>query len=258
LLNHQDNPRNPFFRLFLFVSKYTRIGKYALHDKWDTRFESELNLAVLSFYADEAYHRVFGSGKQLDEKSVLWVFIGLIVGRRLGFGYPLITMRKGSSVKALLAGDLNIRPKEMCVLMYPIKLGMKLPNVKFVGQFPDASETINAYRKKYSAVDDVEYVGRTEEYMQLLHSRDETASADTVFFSITMIAVHPEERGRGHLRAMLNRLISNLKKNTQAEYIQVSTYDESKVEMYQHLDFSVSEEMERDGIKAWVLTMPII
>lgn len=103
----------------------------------------------------------------------------------------------------------------------------------------------------------MDFVERTDDYSQLLSTRNKIALNDTVYFTINMIAVHPKERGRGHLREMLNNLISDLKENTRAEYIYVTTYNESKVELYQHLNFSVSEKMESEGMKAWVLKMPI-
>ncbi len=56
---------------------------------------------------------------------------------------------------------------------------------------------------------------------------------------------------------MLEKLTNKFQAFPIYEYIQVSTYDQSKAELYRHLGFELAAELECNDTKAWVINMPL-
>ena len=105
-------------------------SRYRLHDTWEPDFESELTLAVSSFQSDGAFHRVFGEGRVLNEKSVTWHFIGWVMRRRYIPTRHSVTVRKDKHLKALIAGTLYCVPARADELIRAFKKGQISHKIK--------------------------------------------------------------------------------------------------------------------------------
>ena len=233
----------------------TKKPRYRLREKWKPDFESELKLAVSGFYADDAFHHAFGDGSRLNEKSILWHFIGLIINRRFSPRIWLVTVCKDKKLVAFLAGGLNVEtPKfvEFLVAWMQELILKKVTPIK--GKHEQNYQVMRDY---YGAIENKEMEQRIAQYFDQVRNVDDMPDNVPLYFLNTMIAVDPEERGLGHLRAMLEKLLETLKENPQVEYVLVSTYDKSKVEMYEQLGVFTVKKLDNNITKAWVLKLSL-
>ena len=245
----------------IFKSIFTRYKerppRYRLYDTWEPDFLSELNVAVSSFHADDAFHRVFGDSDTIPEAEIRWHFIGFILRDRSNPIRHVVTVRRNKELKAMVTGTVVCGESNFDQLTKALDDG-RVPTkpVRSMGE-RYSEQRHSDFAAVYDAVENKKLEQRIQKYFKLISKDMEVYKSMPIRFSIGMIAVGPDEQGQGHARAMVDRLIDKYKDATLVENIDVSTYDKSKVDLYTHLGFEVTDVFHFESETAWRLTLPL-
>jgi len=234
-----------------------RPPRYRISDTYNPSFKTELNLSVSSFFADEAFHRVFGNGSTLKEEEVLWHFIGHILNRRYNPYRHVVTSRRYRQLIALTAGCIVGWDDKLEQYVEMIRKG-RLP-IKYQRTYsPDNHEARHAHMAlDYKATINEQLEARLKRYFELVTTEKDEQSDNPLVYSIQQISVDLDERGKGHVRLMLDKIIETFQESEEIKYIEISTYDKAKVDLYMHLGFVSPVECNSDDLTGWRLSMPL-
>jgi len=231
--------------------------RYKLNYKWEPDFESELNVAVSSFYNDDAFHRVFGNGRKIKPEELTWHFIGFILNQRQDPIRQAITVRRNKQLKALITGTLVYGESNVSGLVDLIEKGKIKARSKSATTLKQLSEQHHKVAKEHGAIKNEALEGRLSQYFLAVDNKDEAPSTALFRFQINMVAVEPSEQAKGHMHAMFEAVQQLFGEIPKVQSIDVSTYDKVKVEMYQHLGFTITEEIKYADMEAWRLSFPL-
>ena len=230
---------------------------YKSSDAWSPEIDEELRVVISSFHADDAFQNVFGNGRQISKESISWQLIRLAIHSRLNPTGKTISVRNGPRLVALLSGSSFRAPTIYEVLRGGYIRGRMLRHFKPVNSDDSVKRYIESLREAYGSTEDEVFQERTIQYFKQLHDNQEADWIDSGSFRITVIAVDPNEQGRGHLNVLLNTLLAMLRKDARIKCLTVSTYDESKVRIYCRLGFSLLHKHEGSDLNSWILSLPI-
>lgn len=241
-----------------FFNRKKKPPRYRLYDSWEPDFDTELKLAVDSFYNDAAYHRAFGvDGKQLDKSAITALMIGFIVRRLQNPMRYMVTVRRNRELIAMLSGSLS--GTMASVPDFSAALDSSDIRIKMQPAITaNTAESIYAKKiKKHAAEKNEALEEKSRVYMELIENHYMQEKSSIIYFSIGMIAVAAGEQRQGHLKAMLDRLAVILSDSKPVKYIRLNTYDQEKVNLYKGLGFDLNETLETDGMIAWNMSLPL-
>lgn len=242
----------------IFFKPKNKSPRYRLYRTWEPSFDSELKLAVSSFYDDPAFHRVFGSnGKRLSKEAITAYFIGMIIGRRQNPIRHIVTVRKDKELVAMVTGSLFVTESSVDDFEAAVKSHDIVFNCRSI--VPDTYVEILMEKKlrKYRAVRDDSLEEKVALYSKIANNYDDSDNSKANSFYTTMIAVSSDEQRQGHLRAMLDNIAESYRESKLVKSINVVTYDQEKVELYQRLGFDIINTQTKDEMTAWSMALPI-
>ena len=236
-----------------FFIQTKKPPRYRLSDYWEPDFDTELKLAVDSFYNDAAFHRAFGSeGEQLDKCAITELMIRITIHRRQNPMRYMVTVRRNREFVAMLSGTLIAT--EASIPEFTAAVDSRDIIIETRPALPEyKAESIHRKKsRKHAAVKNEALEKKLNHYMELIKNFYQAEKPNTIYFSIGMIAVAASEQRQGHLKAMLDKL--NLNDSKPVKYIRLNTYDQEKVNLYEGLGFDLTETLKTDEMTAWNLS----
>lgn len=213
---------------------------------------------VDSFSQEDAFHQAFGTGTELLTKDeIAFLFIRLIRLRRQNPIRHLVTVRRNRKLVAMISGSLTGTRSSIDNFSEAVNSGDIALTIRDEAPSHLLEEYCAKKARTHGAVQNDVLTKKFDVYQTLIEANLLADTTNTIYFSLGIVAVDPAEQRKGHLAAMLDRLVGTLGKSVSVNHIHVSTYDQKLVEIYTELGFESAEKLQVDDITAWQLILPL-
>ena len=233
-------------------------SRYALVENGPVSLTAEARFQARRFIADGAFCRAFGAAGRLDESAVLHQMLRRAAQHRANPWHLQVCVRRDGELIGLLDGNANLTERSVRML-HAMSGEQESGEGGSMRRRPPRWITGLARQAtgwRLGARVDEAFERRIARWAQLAPP---SRYAGMHRFHISTVAVDPDERGRGHLHAMLGRVSAYCARYPAIERATVGTYAAEQAEHYQRAGFTLDERVEDaqdDRLCLWWLGMP--